>query len=760
MLRSKRFGRWIRQLAALLLVASMSTACIDEVLAFLLDDEYTVLEEQVELETSGSNVIPIERPARPDVDPDDQTWLVMFYSDADDEVLEEDMFFDLNEAELVGSSDRVTIVAQMDRYKGGFDGDGDWHTAKRFLIESDFDLDHLNSTELMDLGEVNMADADTLIDFVVWASNTYPADNYALIMSNHGAGWPGGWTDPKPGGRGRHDIALAEGFGDMLFLMEMADAFDYITKNSNIKNFELIGFDACFMSAVEVYAAIAPYARYAVASEEVEPSLGWAYASFLAYLVDNPEISGKELAEAIVESYIDQDQLILDDDARAKYVERAYEIDGEMPSADEIVEEELKTVTLTAIDLDRMPYLLNALDDFVYSLGDVDEQERIAAARRYTHSFMNVFGDEYPEPYIDLGNFAKIIQREVDNADVNEQVGKLQQEINRAVISMKNGEEHSAATGISIYFPNSSLYTDDYGGYKSYSTAAVDFTSQSLWDDFLAYHYSKRPLPQRPGQNQPKPDQAPVVVNESDISAPGSSTLTIDPIEQSSSTASINSPVTLTTQVRGENIGFLYVFIGYQDVDGTFQMIDVDYLDSEEVREVGGMYYPDWGGDTVDIEFDWDASIYAVEDDEYLYPALLFPQDFGSDSASASYTLSGIYESAKDGVRRRANLIFSDGEMVRAVAYTSESPVGAMSELRPKRGDTFTILTDWIDSASEISQTVSKYKLEGETLTFGENNLLWSPIDAPAGNYLVGFIAEDIDGNWYTSYTQIEVIEE
>jgi len=63
-----------------------------------------------------------------------QTWLVMLYQDADDKILEQDIYVDLNEAERVGSSDRVKIVAQMDRYNGGYQGDGDWVSAKRFFI--------------------------------------------------------------------------------------------------------------------------------------------------------------------------------------------------------------------------------------------------------------------------------------------------------------------------------------------------------------------------------------------------------------------------------------------------------------------------------------------------------------------------------------------------------------------------------------------------------------------------------------------------
>src|SRR5689334_7313707 len=61
-------------------------------------------------------------------------WLVMLYFDADDQTLEESILGDLNEAESIGSSDEVQIVAQIDRFSGGYDGMGDWTTAKRFYL--------------------------------------------------------------------------------------------------------------------------------------------------------------------------------------------------------------------------------------------------------------------------------------------------------------------------------------------------------------------------------------------------------------------------------------------------------------------------------------------------------------------------------------------------------------------------------------------------------------------------------------------------
>ncbi len=85
------------------------------------------------------------------------TWLVMLYQNADDNALERDIFIDLNEAEMIGSTDQVTIVSQFDRHRGGFSGDGDWHTTRRYLVTYDNDLNRIGSELIEDIGEVNMA---------------------------------------------------------------------------------------------------------------------------------------------------------------------------------------------------------------------------------------------------------------------------------------------------------------------------------------------------------------------------------------------------------------------------------------------------------------------------------------------------------------------------------------------------------------------------------------------------------------------------
>ena len=165
------------------------------------------------------------RPTRtPSTASSGDTWTVMLYQDADDNILEKDIYVDLNEAERVGSSANVQIVAQIDRYKGGYQGDGDWVSARRYFVTQDDDLQRVRSEELEDLGEVNMADGKTLVDFVTWAMQAYPADKYAMILSDHGMGWPGGWSDPTGRG-GQRDMPLAANLGDMLYLNELDQAW-------------------------------------------------------------------------------------------------------------------------------------------------------------------------------------------------------------------------------------------------------------------------------------------------------------------------------------------------------------------------------------------------------------------------------------------------------------------------------------------------------------------------------------------------------
>ena len=680
-----------------------------------------------------------------------QSWLVMLYQDADDRVLEQDIYVDLNEAERVGSSERLHIVSQVDRFREGYRGDGDWSSTKRYYLTLDPDLESVSSQEVADLGEVNMADGETLVDFVTWAIDTFPADKQVLILSDHGMGWPGGWTDPAPGGRGSDNVALAEK-GDQLFLMELDGALQEIRDQTGLDQFELIGMDACLMGHLEVFDALAPHARYAVASQEVEPALGWAYTGFLGALRDNPDMDGAELGRLIVDSYIQEDQRIVDDQARAEFLSRGSPLSSlfGMPSAAQLAQQMQDSVTLAAVDLQAIPVLMNRVNELSYALQGASQKD-VAKARSYAQSFTSVFGKEVPPSYLDLGHLAQLLQAETGSRDVAGAADGVLAALEQVVITEKHGPKKPAASGISIYFPNSQLYQSRYAGHDSYTTIARRFATESLWDDFLNYHYTGKSFDLGAGVVA-VPERGAAVVG------PGAGEIEVSPITLSADRVAPGETILLSTDIRGTNVGYVLLFAGFLDQESNSIFVaDTDYLESDDTREIDGVYYPDWGeeGDFT-MEFEWEPIVFAINDGVDSVAALFSPEVYGASPEQAVYTVEGIYTYTDGGESRSARLYFSDGVLQQVFGYTGEGGTGAPREIIPNAGDTFTVLGRWLDlnERGTVEQTVT---LAGGTLTFGDEAFSWEALDAAAGQYVAGFIVQDLDGNAYESFEVVTV---
>jgi hypothetical protein len=680
----------------------------------------------------------------------DQQWLVMLYQDADDKVLEYDIYLDLSEAERVGSGDQLHIVSQIDRYRGGYTGDGNWTTTKRLYVTLNPDLGYVSSEEIADLGEVNMADGDTLVDFVTWAIETFPADKHVLIMSDHGLGWPGGWSDPAPGGRGSHNIALAE-MGDHLFLMELDEALQEIRDRTGLEQFELIGMDACLMGHLEVFTMLAPHARYAVASQETEPALGWAYTSFLGALRDNPSMDGATLAYHIVDSYIQGDQRIVDDQARAEFLSRGSPLGGTfgLPSAAQLTRQLEGSITLSAIDLGAIPALNHSVNAFSYALQSVN-QSQVARARSYAQSFTSIFGQQVPPSYLDLGHFVQLLRTESGSQTVAQAADAVLAALNQAVIVEKHGPKKPGATGVSIYFPNSQVFQSRYAGAESYTTVARRFAYESLWDDFLTYHYYGRAF-----------EMAPSVISVPDrgvtLEVPGAGVIQVSPVTVSADVVARGQSTLLSTDISGENIGYVLLFVGFYDqASNSIFVADNDYLEGIDTREIGGVYYPDWGEGSFTMEFEWEPILFAIDDGVNSVVALFKPEVYGATFEEAIYSVDGIYTYANDGESRYARLYFSDGVLRQVFGFTGENGVGAPREITPSAGDTFTVLDTWwdLDENGNLAETV---KLEGGTLTFGSQMFTWEELDAAPGVYIVGFVVQDLDGNAYESFDVVTI---
>jgi len=681
-----------------------------------------------------------------------QKWLVMMYQDADDQALERDIMMDLNEMEMIGSTDQVMIVTQVDRFRGGYSGDGNWDSTRRYLVTYDDDLNNVGSELLMDLGEKNMGDANTLSDFLTWAIQSFPADKHILIMSDHGMGWPGGWSDPAPAQRDRSTNAplVSAMKDDIIYLNELEEALATAIQTTGIDKFDLIGLDACLMSQMEVYTALAPYARYAVASEETEPGLGWAYTAFLSLMVYDPDVTTEEVAKNIVESYITQDQRIVDDQARAEFLAQNSSGGGffvNRMSAAQLASQLGQNITLTAVNLEDLPLLLNAVNQFSFHMQSLD-QRAVAQARSYAQSYTSIFGSNVPPSFIDLGHFAALTYKYAGDSATRDQANNILSALSRVVVAEKHGPSKPGSTGIAIYFPNSQLYSTASTGMASYSVIANSFSRASLWDDFLGYHYAGRKF-------TANSVEAVNVTRASQI--PGLGAISVSPITASANRVSPGDVITLSTTITGENIGYIYLFTGLVDsASRSIFVADTDYVESPTTGTESGVYYPIWPDGAFKLNFEFDATVFTITDGTTAGIALLNPVSYGASAEQAVYAVDGIYTFSETGETRNAQLLFKDEYLFQVMGFVGSTTAGAASEITPNRGDTFTITYKWLDL--DANGAISKVSTsEGDTLIFGSKPFQWKQEYLPSGDYLVGFLVADLDGNITPVYTTITV---
>jgi hypothetical protein len=647
-------------------------------------------------------------------------WTVIVYSAADDEVLEENMWFDLNEMELVGSNPQMNIVVQIDRYTGAFTGDGDWSDTRRYLITQDNNLDSITSPVVESVGEVDTGDPQTLIDFVTWAVQKYPAKKYALIMSDHGGGWTGGFSDMS-----------ASSYSD-LSIPEIVSSIEQIRQNTGIDKFEMIGFDACLMGQIEVFGSLYPYSNYMVASEEVEPGYGWSYAAWLEQLAQNPSVNGSGLSQSIIATYVTNDTLLT----------------GGRASSDEIAQEE-STTTLSAVESARVPDVIGAMNQFVSAITELD-QTLVAEARTYTRSYFSLFGEEVSPSFIDLGNFSEVLITLTDDTGIQQAAIQLQTAIDSAVVAEKHGINMSGSNGIAFHFPDSDLYyyteyNEEFPPY--YSESSYKFLEQSVWDEFLAYHYTGEEF-------APQEGVAVTPSRTAEIVAPGASQLTVGPVQISDTEITGDETVIVSATVEG-NVAFIHTALYFWDeASESYWIGDVSYYVAENTTTIDGVNFPDYGESPVQVQYEWSPTLYTLTDGEHDAYVLLEPAEYLSADGETVYQVYGQYTDAVSNTPVDASLYFdADGNFLYAYAFPDEDDNGASTpvEITPQIGDQFTDYVEYYTFDVDNNATFT-YELSDDVFTWGEQGFSFYSSYPVDGQYAVGVVAYDFDNNQVANF--------
>jgi hypothetical protein len=210
-----------------------------------------------------------------------QEWTMLVYIAADND-LAQWADSDLVEMEQYGSDANISVVVQIDKPSIG---------AQRLLVGQG------SSLPIQDLGITDMCSWETLSDFLAWGISSFPADNYLVILWDHGTGWTA-MPNRSFGTDWSSGNVLSIANGD--FRKALATAYEYTDQR-----IDLFVFDACLMQQIEVAFELRPYARVLLAPQSVMPLAGLRYDEILQDLHANPTIAATDIAHAIIRSTVD-----------------------------------------------------------------------------------------------------------------------------------------------------------------------------------------------------------------------------------------------------------------------------------------------------------------------------------------------------------------------------------------------------------------------------------------------------------------------
>lgn len=353
-------------------------------------------------------------------------WTIMVYLDADNnlEVAGIDDFLEMAE---VGSSQGVNIIALFDRIDGYDDSYDDWTGTKLFYIEENMTPTAANA--LADWGEANMGDPQTLVNFIAWGIQNYPAEHYLVVLWDHGGGISGVcWDDTNN--------------SDNLNLFEIRNALEAIHTQLGVK-IDILGFDACLMGLIEVAYQIRDYVDYVVFSEETEPGDGWPYNDILAPLIANPLMTPAEFARLIAERYIES-------------------YNGGSQGYDASVTQ--SAINITPIRL-RVMAKLNRLSGEL-----LRNYETYKAAIEY--ALQNAESFYYWEQK-DLIHFLKLLYSQISDTQLRILINETINALNSSILYGGHLSDHPNAYGLSAFFS----YNEDY--------SQIDISRHHQWDELV-----------------------------------------------------------------------------------------------------------------------------------------------------------------------------------------------------------------------------------------------------------------------------------
>lgn len=353
-------------------------------------------------------------------------WTVMLYS-AGDNNLRRYLYDDINELETVGSDKNTNIITLMDQGSSN---------CRIYDLEKDSDLSRINSPVLKEMGNTDMANPLVLADFIRFSMKNYPAENYALIISDHGGGWEGAVED--------------DSYNNWMTMEKLKKCLE-IAKSQTGNKIDVLGFDACLMANTEAVYQLKDQAKFIVASEQNIGADGWPYAKIFS-------------REALVslQRRLNNKLDMSPRDFSKKIVTSSNGFNA--------------TNTMSALEMNNMENLALSLKNFS---SKVIENKISADTLKKL-----VYDTEGFSSLNDLGDFLSrfIADNTIKNDEMKDLARNALEEMRNVIIAEQHSSIYPGANGLTIQLEseNSEKYNN------------LDFVKRSGWDNFVRYIYKQK----------------------------------------------------------------------------------------------------------------------------------------------------------------------------------------------------------------------------------------------------------------------------
>ena len=296
------------------------------------------------------------------------------------------------------------------------------NTVQRFVLQNG------TYNELADLGRISMSQPGTLTDFITYTASEYPAEDYVLILWDHGGGIPIGY-------------GLDELFpNDYLYDYQIGQAL----ANSGI-HFDSVVFDACNMCTLEVAKALQGSSDYMIGAESYVNGTGLAYTNWINLLANSPVSSG-DYREQIVSDYMN--------DCHARGM----------------------VASMSSISLSHIDAVYSAYTNYIGMLSSdlgANAFADIVTARAACGEYMGTDS-------VDLITLANKYENDASTALINSIVNAVDY----------TESDYSYGHGLTAYFPSSDYFPYYEDARVSLDSLSYDPTITSFYDNYVSLCYA------------------------------------------------------------------------------------------------------------------------------------------------------------------------------------------------------------------------------------------------------------------------------